>query len=144
MPSDDNGNGAPEHTGHLAPVTPPRFNWNQDNLYEQFKSFKRVVEFLFRGQYENCSNGIKCGSIWIGWVWKLIQFMTICPSMRMTRKTLPNCWMHLSATLNWREISFSLGTHWVLYTVVHTKPNLNSITNSTVWPMTVTLQTRTN
>ena len=32
------------------------------------KSFKRVVEFAFRGQYENCSNGIKCGSIlnWLG------------------------------------------------------------------------------
>ena len=29
---------------------------------------KQVVEFAFRGQYENCSNGIKCGSIlnWLG------------------------------------------------------------------------------
>ena len=26
------------------------------------------MEFTFRGQYENCSNGIKCGSIlnWLG------------------------------------------------------------------------------
>ena len=68
MPSDDNGDGAPEHKGHLPPFTPPRFNWIQDNLYKRFKSFKRVVEFTFRGQYENCSNGIKCGSIlnWLG------------------------------------------------------------------------------
>ena len=68
MPSDDDGNGAPGHKGHLPPFTPPRFNWTQDNLYEQFKSFKRVVEFAFKGQYENCSNGIKCGSIlnWLG------------------------------------------------------------------------------
>ena len=68
MPSDDDGNGTPEHKGHLPPFTPPRFNWYQDNLYEQFESFKRVVEFPFRGQYENCSNGIKCGLIlnWLG------------------------------------------------------------------------------
>ena len=56
-------NDAIEHKGHLPPFTPPKFNWNQDNLYEQFKSFKRVVEFAFKGQYEKCSNGIKCGSI---------------------------------------------------------------------------------
>ena len=68
MPGNDDGDGAPAHKGHLPPFTPPRFNWTQDNLYEQFKSFKRVVEFVFRGQYENCSNGIKCGSIlnWLG------------------------------------------------------------------------------
>ena len=31
-------------------------------------SFKRVVEFVFQGQYEKCSNKIKCGSIlnWLG------------------------------------------------------------------------------
>ena len=41
---------------------------NQDNLYEQFESFKRVVEFTFQGQCEKCLNGIKCGSIlnWLG------------------------------------------------------------------------------
>ena len=52
----------------LPPFTPPKFHWNQDNLYEQFKSFKRVVEFAFKGQYEKCSNSIKCGSIlnWLG------------------------------------------------------------------------------
>ena len=58
MPGDDDG--APEHKGHLPPFTPPRFNWTQDNLYKQFKSFKQVVEFAFKG--------IKCGSIlnWLG------------------------------------------------------------------------------
>ena len=68
MPGDNDDDGAPEHKGHLPPFTPPRFNWNQDNLYEQYKSFKQVVEFAFRGQYENCSNGIKCGLIlnWLG------------------------------------------------------------------------------
>ena len=49
MPGDNN---ATEHKGQLPPFTPPEFNWNQDNLYEQFKSFKRVVEFTFQGQYE--------------------------------------------------------------------------------------------
>ena len=65
MPGDDD---AVEHKGQLPPFTPPKFNWNQDNLCEQFKSFKRVVEFAFQGQYEKCSNGIKCGSIlnWLG------------------------------------------------------------------------------
>ena len=65
MPGDDD---ATEHKGQLPPFTPPKFNWNQDNLYEQFKSFKRVVEFTFKGQYEKCANGNKCGSIlnWLG------------------------------------------------------------------------------
>ena len=37
-------------------------------IYEQFKNCKRIVEFALRGQYENCSNGIKCSSIlnWLG------------------------------------------------------------------------------
>ena len=52
----------------LPPFTPPKFHWNQDNLYEQFKSFKCVVEFAFKGQYEKCLNSVKCGSIlnWLG------------------------------------------------------------------------------
>ena len=47
----------------LPPFTPPKFHWNQDNLYEKFKSFKHVVEFAFKG-----SNNVKCGSIlnWVG------------------------------------------------------------------------------
>ena len=60
MPDDDD---VVEHKGQLPPFTPPKFNWNQDILHEQFKSFERVLEFTFRGQYERCSNGIKCGSI---------------------------------------------------------------------------------
>ena len=52
----------------LPPFTSPKFHWNQDNLYEQFKSFKWVVEFAFKGQYERCPNSVKCGSIldWLG------------------------------------------------------------------------------
>ena len=57
-----------EHKSHQPHFTPPRFNWHQDNLYKQFKSFKRVVEFKFQGQYKKCSNGIKCGSI-LNWLW---------------------------------------------------------------------------
>ena len=65
MPGDDD---AADHKGQLPPFTPPKFHWGQDNLYEQYKSFKRVVEFTFKGQYEKCSNRIKCGSIlnWLG------------------------------------------------------------------------------
>ena len=64
MPLDDD---AVEHKGHL-PFTPPKFNWDPDNVYEQLKSFKSVVQFAFQGQYEKCSNDIKCGSIlnWLG------------------------------------------------------------------------------
>ena len=65
MPREDDGDGP---RGQLPPFTPPRFNWNQDNLYEQFKSFKRVVEFTFKGRYEKYSDSIKCGSLlnWLG------------------------------------------------------------------------------
>ena len=31
MPRDDD---AAEHKGQLPPFTPPKFNWNQDNLYK--------------------------------------------------------------------------------------------------------------
>ena len=61
-------NDATEHKGQLQPFTPPKFNWNQDNLYEQFKNFKRVLEFAFKRQCEKCSNRSKCGFIlnWLG------------------------------------------------------------------------------
>ena len=53
---------------HLPPFTPPKFHWNQDNLYKQFKSFKQVVKFAFKGQYERCPNSVRYGSIlnWLG------------------------------------------------------------------------------
>ena len=52
----------------LPPFTPPKFHWNQKILYEQFKSFKCVIEFAIKGQYERCSNSVKYGSIlnWLG------------------------------------------------------------------------------
>ena len=37
MPSNDDGDGAPEHKGHLPPFTPLRFHWTQDNLYEELQ-----------------------------------------------------------------------------------------------------------
>ena len=63
MPGNDD-----DHKGQLLPFTPPKFSWGQDNLYEQFKSFKRVVDFTFKGQYAKCANSVKCGSIlkWLG------------------------------------------------------------------------------
>ena len=56
------------HKGQLPPFTPPKFHRGQDNLYKQFKSFKHVIEFAFRGQNEKCPNSVKCGSIlnWLG------------------------------------------------------------------------------
>ena len=47
MPGDDD---ATDHNGQLPPFSPPKFHWGQDNLYKQFKSFKRVAEFTFKGQ----------------------------------------------------------------------------------------------
>ena len=47
MPGEDDGD---THKVQLPPFTPPKFHWNQDNLYEQSKSFKHVVEFAFKGQ----------------------------------------------------------------------------------------------
>ena len=44
MPGDNDATG---HKSQLPPFMPPKFKWNQDNLYEQFKSFKRVIEFAF-------------------------------------------------------------------------------------------------
>ena len=63
MPGDDD-----DHKGQLLPFTPPKFRWGQDNLYEQFKSFKHVVDFAFKGQYAKCANSVKCSSIlnWLG------------------------------------------------------------------------------
>ena len=50
-----NANHVDAPKAQLPPFTPPKFHWNQDNLYEQFNSFKRVVEFAFKGQYKKCS-----------------------------------------------------------------------------------------
>ena len=74
-------NDALDHKGQLPPLTTPKFNWNQDNLYEQFKSFKRVVEFTFKGQYEKCSNGIKCSSIlnWLG-----VEAYPVCDNLSIS------------------------------------------------------------
>ena len=136
MPGEDDGDGP---RGQLQPFTPPRFNWNQDNLYEQFKNFKRVVEFTFKGQYEKCSDNIKCGSIQIGLESRLTQYMITCLSMKMTRKIQASYWMPLRGILSLNGMFFSLGMLLGLYIVVHLRLSWNSIINSTVWQMTVTL-----
>ena len=59
MPADDD-----VHKGQLLPFTPPKFSWGQDNLYEQFKSFKRVVDFAFKGQYAKCANSVNLELAW--------------------------------------------------------------------------------
>ena len=63
MPGNDD-----DHKGQLPPFTPAKFTWGQDNLYEQFKSFKHVVDFAFKGQFAKCANSVKCSSIlnWLG------------------------------------------------------------------------------
>ena len=124
MPREDDGDGP---RGQLPPFTPPRFNWNQDNLYEQFKSFKRVVEFTFKGQYEKCSDSIKCGSIlnWLGV--ELTQHMITCPSMKMTRKIQASYWMPLRDILSLSGMFSSLGMLLDLYTVLHLRLSWNSI-----------------
>ena len=68
MPGEDVDAGADGHKGQLPLFTPPKFHWNQDKLYKQFKSFKHVVEFAFKDQYEKYPNSVKCGSIlnWLG------------------------------------------------------------------------------
>ena len=132
MPGEDDGDGP---RGQLPPFTPPRFNWNQDNLYEQFKNFKRVVEFTFKGQYEKCSDSIKCGSIlnWLGV--EAYPIMITCPSIKMTRKIQASYWMPLRSIFSLNRMFSSLGMLLDLYTVVHSRLSQNSITNSTVWPI---------
>ena len=54
MPGDDD---ASDHRGQLPPFSPVKFNWNQDNLYEQFRSFKRVVELHSRDSMKSAQMG---------------------------------------------------------------------------------------
>ena len=71
----------------LPPFTPPKIPLDQDNLYEQFKSFKCVVEFSFRGQYKKCSNSVKCGSIfnWLG-----IEAYPVCDNLSIMEAQKPD------------------------------------------------------
>ena len=64
MPGDD---AASDHKGHYLLLHLPNSTGTK-TICTEFKSFKRVVEFAFQGQYEKCSNSIKCGSIlnWLG------------------------------------------------------------------------------
>ena len=129
MPGEDDGDGP---RGQLPPFTPPRFNWNQDNLYEQFKNFKRVVEFVFKGQFEKCSDSIKCGSIlnWLG-----VKAYPIYDNLSINDDDKKDLSKLLDAFERYFKPEWNLGMALDLYTVVHSKLSQNSITNSTVWPM---------
>ena len=130
---------AVDHECQLPAFTPPKFNWNQDNLYGQFKSLKRVVEFTFKEHYEKCSNGIKCGSIlnWLG-----VEAYPVCDNLSISEddkkdpsKLLDAFEHYFKPECNIFQSCMPLG----LSTVVLSKPNLSSIISSTVWQMTVTL-----
>ena len=95
-----------------------------------------------RGQYEKCSNGIKCGSIlnWLG-----VESYPVYDNLSISKddKKDPNklldafkCYFKYSM----RGTFSSLGMHWVPFIVVPSKPNLSSTISSTVWLMIVTLQ----
>ena len=42
MPGDDDGDGAPEHKGHLPPFTPPRFSWNRTICTNNLKASSKL------------------------------------------------------------------------------------------------------
>ena len=129
MPGEDDGDGP---RGQLPPFTPPRFNWNQDSLYEQFKNFKRVVEFVFKGQFEKYSDSIKCGSI-LNWL--AVKAYPIYDNLSINDDDKKDPSKFLDAFERYFKPEWNLGMASDLYTVVHSKLSQNSITNSTVWPM---------
>ena len=113
----------------LPPFTPPKFHWNQDNLHEQFKSFKCVAEFAFKGICEKCSNSVKCGSIlnWLGV--EAYPVYDNLPIMEAQNKIPISCWLHLKSTLNQKETFFNHGLPWDPSIVELLKLNLSFITN---------------
>ena len=50
------------------PFKPPKFDWNSSNLYSQFKLFKTMVEFAFKGTCKENPGHTKVGAIlsWLG------------------------------------------------------------------------------
>ena len=110
--------------------TPPKFHWNQDNLDEQYKSFKHVVEFSFIGQYETCSYSVKCGYIlnWLG-----IEAYPVydnLPTNAAQKEDTTQLLDALKSTLNQKGTFSNLGMPWGLHTVEHSKHNQNSTTSS--------------
>ena len=137
MPGDND-----DHKGQLLPFTPPKFNWGQDNLYEQFKSFKHVVDFAFKGQYAKCANSVKCGSVlnWLG-----IEAYPVYDNLPISEedKQDPSKLLDTFNSISNQNGTFSSrGTHWGLYTAEHSKLSQTFIISSIVWLMTVTLQIR--
>ena len=110
----------------LPPFTPPKFHWNQDNLYEQFRSFKRVIEFAFKGQYEKCSNNVKCGSIlnWLG-----IEAYQIYDNLPLMVAQKQDSEQLLAAFEKYFKPECNPGTLWVPSTATPSKPNQNFTTS---------------
>ena len=50
------------------PFVPPTFSWDSVNLYGNFKLFKQKVEIAFKGQFKDCDETAKVGTIlnWLG------------------------------------------------------------------------------
>ena len=116
----------------LPPFTPPKFHWNQDNLYEQFKSFKCVVEFAFKGQYETCPNNVKCGSI-LNWLGK-----SHMPAPKLTKDSIIN---HPKYAHLFRGIG---SFHCPVYNNWHDKYRLNIDLTSSLDSIHLSLQTDLN
>ena len=139
MPGDDD---ATDHKGQLPPFTPPKFHWNQDNLYKQFKSFKRVVEFTFKGQYEKCSNGIKCGSIlnWLGTEsYPVYDNLPISDEDKKDPSKLLDAFeCYFKPERNIFQSWYTLGS---MYSSA-IRPNLSFTISSTVWQITAISLTR--
>ena len=113
----------------LPPFTPPKFHWNQDNLYKQFRSFKRVVEFAFKGQCEKCSNNMKCGSIlnWLGIeAYPIYDNLPVMDAQKQDPEQLLAAFENIS---NLNVMYSSPGTLWVPSTAMPSKPNQNFTTS---------------
>ena len=67
MPGEDGAADPPAKIPTLR-FKPPKFDWNANNLYSQFKLFKTKVEFAFNGTYKDNPGHAKVGAIlnWLG------------------------------------------------------------------------------
>ena len=136
MPGDED-----DHKGQLPPFTPPKLNWGQDNLYEQFKLFKHVVDFAFKGQYARCPNNVKCGSIlnWLG-----IESYPVYDNLPISEEDKQDPTKLLDAFEHYFKPEGNIFQSWYSLGSIYSgafKTQTSTI-SSTVWPMIATLQTR--